>query len=206
MIRHRAHLALAALLLALAGCTVTTAPINHLQLDEGDTAIPRNDTPVILISRVALPDYLLRNELIVRRDETTLRYDPYMRWAEPLDLGIQRVLARQLGRLLDTRQVVRSPAEARRTEDYRLQVEVLNFESNGRSVVLRATGRWERGDGDETLGSVVFEDQLALAGDSMQVAQALSELLARFSGKLAAALSRELSPTPLSRPAGSFSQ
>ena len=186
----------AALLAALSACAVTTPPISHLQLDAGPTATPSRDSPIVLIYRVALPDYLLRNELIVRKDDTMLRYDPYLRWAEPLDLGIQRVLARQLGGLLDTRQVIRFPDVARGTEDYRLHVDVHRFETLGQRAVLQATGRWEAGDGPGTVASVDFDDSLALSDGGAEVARALSALLARFSGELAAALRSELTAAP----------
>lgn len=175
------------LCLVLAACASPSRPIRHLQLSAGDVASADSDSPVIVVDAVSLPDYLLRDELLFRDDEYTLYYDPFQRWAEPLDLGIQRVLASRLEGLIGSRQVVRFPDVARGPADWHLRIEFAHFEVRQGTAVIRAEGRWASAASPDTTTTVIeFEEQLPLAGDDgPTVAAALSELLWRFSAVLA---------------------
>jgi uncharacterized lipoprotein YmbA len=184
-------LALIAIFLLAAACSVSTPPIRHLQLSSGSAAGGTRDAPVIVIETVDLPDYLLRDELARRVDEVTLYYNPYLRWAEPLDLAVQRVLADRLGALLDTRQVVRFPDPPRGEADWLLKVRLLRFEHEATRAVLRGEASWVRaGEPDTTVHSVTMEESRALPADASgtEAARALSELLERFALALADAL------------------
>jgi uncharacterized lipoprotein YmbA len=189
--RPASALALAVLLLVASGCSVSTPPIQHLQLSSGSAAGGSRDTPVILIEAVDLPDYLLRDELARRVDDVTLHYNPYLRWAEPLDLAVQRVLADRLGALLDTRQVVRFPDPPRGDVDWVLRVRLQRLEREAKRAVLYGEASWVRpGTPDKTVSSLTMEETEALPADASgaDAARALSELLARFARALADAL------------------
>lgn len=172
-------------------CAVSRPEITHLQLRSLATTPGTGDTPVIILDAVNLPDYLLRDELMRRRGDYRVYYDPAFRWAEPLDLGIQRVLARTLESELDTRHIVRFPAMPRGTAGWLLDVQILSFEAIDDRVVLQAEGVWSTGAAPErTLAAVDFEDSRPLAGTAAAetLAAALSELLDAFSRELALAL------------------
>jgi len=182
-------LALMAVLVAVSGCSVSTPPIQHLHLTSGDTSGGSRDAPVILIETVDLPDYLLRDELARRIDEVTLHYYPYTRWAEPLDLAVQRVLAEHLGDLLDTRQVVRFPEPPRGEVDWLLRVRLLRFEHEATGAVLHGEASWVRAEEPGvTVHSVTMEETRLLSPDASgaDAARALSELLERFARAVAA--------------------
>ena len=184
-------LALAIVLLIATACSVSTPPINHLQLSSANAAGGSRDAPVILIETVDLPDYLLRDELARRIDDVTLHYNPYLRWAEPLDLAVQRVLAEHLAALLDTRQVVRFPDPPRSEVDWLLRVRLLRFERAATGAVLHGEASWVRADEPgTTVGSVTMEETQTLPADASgaNTARALSVLLGRFSRLIANSL------------------
>jgi uncharacterized lipoprotein YmbA len=186
-------LGIALLLLLCQACAVSTPSTAYLQLAAISTGSPdgiSGDGPSLFIDRVRLPDFLLRDELIRRDDDFSLHYNPYLRWAEPLDLGLQRVLAEELSISLDTRQIRRYPTPAARDTEWRLQVEVDRFERQGEEVQLRARGIWARSDSPDAAVAVIdFDRQRRVESASPgATAEALSELLAAFAGELARGL------------------
>lgn len=179
--------AVVTLVLLLQACAVSSPTINHLQLVALSEGRPGSDSPRLFLDRVELPDYLLRDELIRRDDDFTLHYDAQLRWAEPLDLGIQRVLAEELAVHLDTRQITRFPSPAGKSIEWLLRVEIDRFESSGGAVQLRGRGYWSPGeDSSVTVATLDFDE--AVIPNSMapgDTARALSELLSRFAVALA---------------------
>jgi uncharacterized lipoprotein YmbA len=176
-----------ALLLAMPGCAVNTPATAYLQLAATTAGSPTGDSPRLFIDRVEMPDFLLRDELIRRDDDFSLHYNPYLRWAEPLDLGIQRVLAEELAVHLDTRQVRRYPAPAGATTQWRLRVRIDRFEREGETVRLQGQGLWSRGDApDAVVSQVDFDERGRLESEATgATAAALSELLDDFARELA---------------------
>lgn len=191
-----------AAMLVLGACAVSAPPIQHFQLSHGAPPAATTDSPVIMLEAVRLPDFLLREELLLRDDEYSLRYDPTQRWAEPLDLGIQRVIARRLESRLNTRQVSLFPQVPHgAAADWRLTVTVDHLERDGNNALIAAEGRWARTSDDEIVAVVTFSETSALSGiDGDEIAAALSELLWRFADALAEALPRDagtdFSPDP----------
>jgi len=181
-------LALLTVLLLASACSVSTPPIRHLQLSSGARESGAQDDPVIVIETVDLPDYLLRDELARRIDDVTLHYNPYLRWAEPLDLAVQRVLAELLSELLDTRRVVRFPAAPRSEVDWFLSVRLQRFERESSRAVLLGEASWARATtpGD-TVHSILMEDEQALPANASgaETARALNKLLERFAAAVA---------------------
>jgi uncharacterized lipoprotein YmbA len=187
--------------LALFGCALSSPQIQHLQLSAGDAPAGDRDTPVIILDAVEIPYYLQRNGLLRRVGDYTVRYDRIRRWAEPLDLGIQRVLARRLESELSTRQIIRYPDVPRhRDSDWRLRVSVQHFETRGDQVQLSAEARWERTPGAENIEEdtnretvIEFEQSATLGGDSgEEIAIAMSKLLWDFAAAIKAPLTEQI--------------
>lgn len=191
------RLILISTLLYLGGCAATSVDIQHLQLTAGDAPLPRGEHPVIVLAAIDLPDYLLRDDLVLRESDVSLRYDSTRRWAEPLDLGIQRVLGRRLQAELGTQQLILFPHASAEPADWQLQVRISQFEAHGATAKLAAEARWEQFGDEGILTSVVFDESLDLEnGDGETIAKALSQLLWRLSQALAAAISPNLTPSP----------
>ncbi len=92
----------------------------------------------LAIEDVSIPAYLEREAIAIRVEETRVSYSGRARWAEPLDLGVERVLRQELARLL-------APSDVwvigdRVSAAYLLTVEVQRFERRGPSIELWA--RW----------------------------------------------------------------
>ena len=186
----RRVIALALVLLATSACTVISPvpPITYLQLRSDDPIAPAADTPVVVVGAIEMPDYLLRDELLRRRSDYTLRYEPYQRWAEPLDLGIQRVIADNLRRELDSRRVLRYPEASAAEGVWLLAITVGEFEAVDERVVMRASGRWVSGAAADarTAAIVNFDESRRLEDTTAgEIAGALSALLREFSSALA---------------------
>jgi uncharacterized lipoprotein YmbA len=186
----RRVIACALVLVAASACTVISPvpPITYLQLRSAKAAAPAADTPVVVVGAIEMPDYLLRDELLRRRSDYTLRYEPYQRWAEPLDLGIQRVVAANLGRELDSRRILAYPQASADDEVWHLAITVREFEALDERVVMRASGRWVSSTTADTrtAASVTFDESRRLEDASAgAIAAALSALLEEFSSALA---------------------
>lgn len=184
------RLLFALMILVIAGCAGTSPPIYYLQLSAGDEALPESDDPVIYLDAITVPDYMLRDELLVRDSAYSIRYLSSHRWAEPIDLGIQRVLATRLESKTGSRQVITFPDVPRDDADWNLRVVIRHFEAAGSTVQLSAEGRLERADTEQRTEAVIsFEDSAPLTSDDAEVIAArMSELLWRFTDELAAAI------------------
>lgn len=134
-----ARLALAAVPLALAGCTLLPEPrpdptrFYVLAADASAAAVPRG-SPVQLRA-VEVAGYLRNRPMVVRRGESEIEFREHARWAEPLEQGVARVLSSGLR----ARGVNVSPAGAVAPV---LAVRVLACEgSSDGAVIFRAA--WE---------------------------------------------------------------
>ena len=92
----------------------------------------------IAVGPIQLPKYLDRPELVLRDGEHRLTLDEWHRWGGSLRTDILRVVADDLGTLLDTSRIAVYPAEPRFPLDYRILIDVHEFEGTfGKSVRLR---------------------------------------------------------------------
>ncbi|MFT7286335.1 MAG: putative lipoprotein YmbA [Halieaceae bacterium] len=178
------------LTLSLAGCAGRTLAITHLQLSAGDAAPGTGIKPVIVIDRIGIPDFLLRDAFLLRSDAYELHYHSSLRWAEPLDLGIQRVLARRLSAALDTREITSYPQLRGSAADSKLHIDVQHFEALGEEVILEARVKLEFPKAAERATQVLtFEGRKGIDINSgSAVAATMSELLWEFSEFIATAI------------------
>lgn len=185
-------------MLWLAGCVTSSPDPDYLLLSAGNVEPGSQPAPRILIGPVKLPDFMLRNQLLLRMDENQLRYDTRYRWAEPLDLGVQRVIAHRLSASLDSYGVVSFPSAPVGGVDWRINITLRRFESTGNEVRMVADTHVSPG-GDEDTGEVRtlrFEQSRSLdePGGPM-IAQGMSRLLADFVDSIEAEI-RRMTATP----------
>lgn len=186
--------------LLLGSCSVLKpvkdTSVNHLL----DPLIPERKitgtTPAIAISRPSLPGYLDRQQLVSRSSDGQIQMNSFQLWAEPLDVGISRVTAQNLGRLKNSLNI--QPVENFVTLDYQslLEIRISSFEPNpeGR-LVLDCTWKLQPVHGG-VANTRAFRTAIPLpAGDSATDSAALTarvnamdEALARLAREIAHSL------------------
>jgi uncharacterized protein len=83
----------------------------------------------IAVGPVSVPESVNRPEIVVRVGTNEVALDEFNRWAAPLPSEIQRVVVENLVQLLGTQRVSRYPQGQITSPDFRVQIEVLRFES-----------------------------------------------------------------------------
>lgn len=138
---------------------------------------------------IVVPEYLLRPEILTRTDGTRLVPSPTERWGEPLDRGLERVLALDLRRALGAERVVVHPWFATEAPDVQVRVAFSRFErTGGGKVVLRATWSLDRiGSGATPIERETNVERATGGADGSAAALALSEALAEMTREIAAA-------------------
>jgi len=76
---------------------------------------------------VTLPGHLDRPQVVTWTGPGEIRIDEFLRWAEPLDSAIARVLAEDLAALLPEHRVIRAPWPSRTPLVCRVRVELSRF-------------------------------------------------------------------------------
>lgn len=184
--------------LLAASCGVLTpvkdAAVNHLL----DAVVPERavtgSSPAVAIARPSLPGYLDRQQLVSRSSDGRVLMNSYQLWAEPLDAGISRVTAINLGRLSNSLNI--QPVEAFVTLDYDrlLEIRVSRFEPDASgNLVLECTWKLQPVSGRVT-SPRNFRTAIAVPGprDPMspqtEIVAAMNEALARLAREIARSL------------------
>jgi uncharacterized lipoprotein YmbA len=82
---------------------------------------------IVGVLPVSLPGFLERPQLVAWSAPGEVRVDEFLRWAEPLDASVQRVLADDLETLLASHRVIRSPWAKSTTVQCRVRAELIRF-------------------------------------------------------------------------------
>ena len=139
------------------------------------------------IDPVRLPGYLDREEIMTRATPNRFVALAYDRWAEPLDENFTRVLAQNLTALLQSDRIIYYPWPPDKKPDYRVEIQVLRFESNwDREAELSA--RWTVRDATGGGRTDFRESRLTRPAKDNSVdgtVAALSETLADLSREIA---------------------
>jgi uncharacterized lipoprotein YmbA len=182
--------ALALSALALAGCLnlkrvadpTRFYVLSAVPAGTSDTVGSHGDLALGL-GRVDIPAYLLDRRIALRQGANEINYSEYHRWAERLDIGLQRVLGANLSSQLSSDRVVLS-AWQRGEVRAEVYVSVQRFECDERGrVVLEARWRIASPGGEKTLhashshitrqGPVLRDDPEGAVGE---LSQAVAEL------------------------------
>ena len=188
-------LGLAATLAWLGGCfggTSVSPTYYTLTPVEAPAPTPALADLALGVGPVTLPAYLDRPQLVTRTGQDALDLAEFDRWAEPLKVGIPRVLGDNLAALLGTNRVSVFPWGKAQTARYQVVVDVTRFEGKaGGTVVLGARWRILGSDGAELLVKQATITEAAGAAGSAALVAAMNRALGALSRDLAAAL-REL--------------
>jgi uncharacterized lipoprotein YmbA len=180
----------------LGSCTVLQPvedkSVNYLL----DPAVPERPitgaSPAVAIASPSLPGYLDRQQLVSRSAGGELMMNPNHLWGEPLDSGIARVTAANLGRLKNSLNI--QPVKSFVTLDYQslLELRITRFEPDASgNVVLECTWKLQPVNGPVAT-TRAFTTRVPLAADPLGSqtgrVQAMNEALARLARQIAKSL------------------
>jgi len=158
-----ARLACIAALVTLGACA-SAPPARHITLDDGRPPVAKSSiTPGIAVIRVNVPDLIDRPQLVFRSDGNHVALSDQYRWAEPLRREIPRLIANDLGELLDSSRVAAVSAEDTGfTVDFKLVLDFQQLDAIvGKGVDVDVLWRIEPLGGKAFVGRSSFRQPLA---------------------------------------------
>jgi len=99
------------------------------------------DAILVGVLPVLLPGHLERPQVVTWAGPGEVRIDEFLRWAEPLDAAVGRVVAENLGSLLPTHRVIRAPWPGATPLRCRVRLELARFGPQANGDVALAV-RW----------------------------------------------------------------
>lgn len=184
---------LALLTLLLSSCSlfspVKDGAVHHLLEPLAPERTLVASVPAIAVSRASLPSYLDDEQLVTRRDDV-LVVSNHDLWAEPLDVGISRVMASNLSRLTGSMNI--QPVERFATLDYSklLELRISQFEPDAtNAMVLQGTWKLQPVTGKEA-DSRFFRISVPIKAGSTSMTdrvEAMNQALLKLSREVAAA-------------------
>jgi uncharacterized protein len=189
-IAHRIAFCLIGMAL-LSACA--SSPSHFYTLNPTAEAPPgRASAVTVAVGPVSIPEAVNRPEIVVQVGPNQVALDEFNQWAAPLQADIQRVLMENLARLLGTSRVFRYPQGPITAPDFRVQIEVLRFESapgdaafldviwtiRGKSEKDEKTGRttWREPVSGKSYDALVAAHSRALSTLSRDLAEAITAL------------------------------
>jgi uncharacterized lipoprotein YmbA len=172
--------------MALTACATSPVP-TYYSLDLGAALPPASgSSPSVTISLASLPDTLDRPQM-VSRSGYEVHISEQNRWAEPLRRSIPRVLASEIGSLLNSSQV--AAGASLHNPDYRVLLDVQRFDVVAGSgveidILWRIDGKGASRAGRSTLQEPVAGNDIqpqveaqrrGLARVAAQIAQGIRE-------------------------------
>jgi len=187
--------AVASVLAALGACAASSPRTEFYTLDaeapagRGATSAAR-DEPAVKVSvwQVSVPEIVDRSELVLRTAPNRVDISDFHRWAEPLRLGIARVLADDLALRLGSGFMVVVGQPAGIQPDVRVSFDVQKFEAvRGEGVAVEALWNIRPARGEPSSGRSRVS-QREPSSDYAALVAAYSRALAQVAGEVSAAV------------------
>src|SRR5215813_1362237 len=124
---RRAAFALLCTLLALAGCS--SPPVKYYTLSAAAPPASTTSKISVAVGPVAVPSVVDRSQIVVTTGANQVTVDDFNRWASPVQDSVERAVAENLVALLGTPRVTLFQTSLGADAEYRVQIEVRNFES-----------------------------------------------------------------------------
>ena len=182
-----------AILGLLSACAGTGAQPRRLyqlnaQAQAGSATLPRS----LGLGPLSWPEYLNRNQIIVRLDAGRLEPLESDRWAEPLNGNFERVLRENLIRIVHPQRMQAYPWALTDAPEISVPIEILQFDTDTHNTtVLRARWRVVTHDRYELVAERTSEISLHSRDDSPAAAVASqSEALAKLAQEIGQSLEK----------------
>lgn len=171
-------------------CSCASSPASYYTLSAVEkTASAHFPSVSIAVGPVSIPDSIDRPQMVLQKGENKVTIDELNRWAASPREGIQRVVMENLSYLLGTSRVYRYPQGPTNSSGYRIEIEVLKFESTlGVDAYLDAIWTVRRVNGGEIKTGRTTSGQTAANESHEAMAAAHSRALGVLSRDLAQAV------------------
>ena len=189
-------LSIGLLLTFVAGCAGPSPRSNYYLLNAlpdqkaAQTTAAATDGLSIGIGPVSFPDYLDRQQIVIRTGPNEISFSEFDRWAEPLKNNFMRVLKEDLAELLKTDSIFVYPWPPGAVFEFQVSVEVARFDAQpGDSAKLDVQWMILRNHDREVILSRKSSYTVDLDGsDYKTIVAAQSRTVADFSREVAAAV------------------
>tara|TARA_B100000959_G_C14772315_1_gene538019 strand:- start:48 stop:683 length:636 start_codon:yes stop_codon:yes gene_type:complete len=183
----------------LSGCVTTDTPSTRFYIlnpiDSGASLVSktnRKDSLSVEVASIRLPQYLERPQIVTRSSGNQLKLAEFHQWGGNLRKNMMRVLANNFSQLLSTTHVAISPHRPPTPSDFRVELEVMQFErdSDGK-VRLSTQWRLSRGRDQNPLAIQITDltsEKIHTESDFEQTVSVMSSLM----GELSQIISREI--------------
>ena len=144
-------------IIMLSGCTTTQSSKFYLLqtgvADIGKAQLTENNNTMVLgVGPVELPDYLNRPQIVTRVSGSEFHLSEFNRWAESLEKNFSRVLAENLSTILSTDNVLIYPFERSKEIERQVKVNILQLDGQpSGNVVLKVHWSLMGNDGKDLL-------------------------------------------------------
>ena len=167
-----------------AACSSPPAKFYTLSAVAAPTTTPSNIS--VLVGPVSVPPVIDRPQIVVTTGPNQVTVDEFSRWASPVQDNLARVVADDLGAVLGSPRVTLYQSQLGAEVDYRVQIEVRNFESApGKYASLEALWSVRRlKDGKTETGHTVLRESVESEGFD-GLAAAHSRGIAKMSQEIA---------------------
>jgi uncharacterized protein len=175
------------LALLVIGCA--SPPAHFFTLSATATPGTEASKVAVVVGPVSVPATIDRPQIVVTTGANQVSIDEFNRWASPVEDNLARVVAENLVAILGTPRVMLFPQTLNVDVDYRVQIEVRNFESApGKYATLDAVWTVRRTkDGKSDTGRTSVRETASESGYDA-LAAAHSRALARLSQDIADAV------------------
>lgn len=176
----------------LSGCMGSAPPATRFYvlnpLDFGSGLVSetdRKDPLSVEVASLRLPQYLERPQIVTRSSGNRLERSEYHQWGGHLRKNMIRVLAKNLSQLLATPNIAISPHRPPAPPDFRVELEVMQFERDP-SGQVRLSAQWRLSGGKDrkTLAAQITElasPTLPTGSDMEHTVSAMSALIGELS-------------------------
>lgn len=177
--------------IAFLGACASAPPVRHITLDDGHPPIAKSSiTPCIAVNRTTVPELIDRPQLVLRTDGNHVVLSDQYRWAQPLRHEIPRLIANDLGELLDSSCVAAlSVEDASFAVDFKLTFNFQQLDAVvGQGVNVDVFWRVEHRSGKAFVGRSNFRQPLVGIGaatDTPALVAAQRQALLRLAAEIA---------------------
>lgn len=180
----------------LSGCTGSPALHYYTLSIEAEAGPPESiadQTPLIIaVDSISLPEVVDRPQMVLQSGPNEVTLVDEHRWAESLKSEIPRIIAGNMSQILMTEMVWSYPQHVKGPLDYRISLDIQQFESiQGSNVAIDALWTIQRlsNDGTDRLKSGRSTAQQKVIGEKYAaIAAAHSRALAEISREIADAI------------------